>query len=99
MVRMKVICGIEIKNETEPLGQYWGSINRQQNSLSVKDSSLDFMIHAVSIEVHAHVLIRCSKYKDLRNRMFANLSGQQSLRSILSTPRLSTKVIEYIEQT
>ncbi|PZD24359.1 hypothetical protein A1F97_11141, partial [Pyrenophora tritici-repentis] len=42
---------------------------------------------------------RCSKYKDLRNRIFANVSGRNSLRTILSTPQLATKVIEYMEQT
>jgi hypothetical protein len=42
---------------------------------------------------------RCNKYKDLRNRIFANLSGQHSLRTILSTPQLATKAIEYMEQT
>lgn len=47
----------------------------------------------------AHVLLRCSKYKDLRNRIFANLSGRNSLRTILSTPQLATKAIEYMEQT
>ena len=47
----------------------------------------------------AHVLLRCSKYKDLRNRIFANLSGRNSLRKILSTPQLATKAIEYMEQT
>jgi hypothetical protein len=47
----------------------------------------------------AHVLLRCRKYKDLRNRIFANLSGRHSLRTILSTPQLATKAIEYMEQT
>lgn len=47
----------------------------------------------------AHVLLRCSKYKDLRNRIFANLSGRHSLRTILSKPQLATKAIEYMEQT
>jgi ribonuclease HI len=47
----------------------------------------------------AHILLRCSKYKDLRNRIFANLSGRHSLRTILSTPQLATKAIEYMEQT
>jgi ribonuclease HI len=47
----------------------------------------------------AHVLLRCSKYKDLRDRIFANLSGRHSLRTILSTPQLATKAIEYMEQT
>jgi ribonuclease HI/retron-type reverse transcriptase len=47
----------------------------------------------------AHVLLRCSKHKDLRNRIFANLSGRHSLRAILSTPQLATKAIEYMEQT
>jgi hypothetical protein len=45
-----------------------------------------------------HVL-SCSKYKDLRSRIFANQSGRNSLRTILSTPQLATKAIEYIEQT
>jgi hypothetical protein len=47
----------------------------------------------------AHVLLRCRKHKDLRNRIFANLSGRHSLRTILSTPQLATKAIEYMEQT
>jgi hypothetical protein len=47
----------------------------------------------------AHVILRCSKHKDLRNRIFANLSGRHSLRTILSTPQLATKAIEYMEQT
>jgi hypothetical protein len=47
----------------------------------------------------AHILLCCSKYKDLRNRIFANLSRQHSLRTILSTPQLATKAIEYMEQT
>jgi ribonuclease HI len=42
---------------------------------------------------------RCSKYKDLRNRIFANLSGRHNLRTILSTPQLAIKAIEYMEQT
>jgi hypothetical protein len=45
----------------------------------------------------AHVILRCSKYKDLRKRIFANLSGRHSLRTILSTPQLATKAIEYIK--
>ena len=47
----------------------------------------------------AHVILRCSKYKDLRNHIFANLSGRHSLRTILSTPQLATKAIKYMEQT
>lgn len=47
----------------------------------------------------AHFLLRYSKHKDLQNRIFANLSGQNSLRTILSTPQLATKAIEYMEQT
>jgi hypothetical protein len=47
----------------------------------------------------AHILLSCSKYKDLRSRIFANLSGRNSLRTILSTPQLATKAIKYIEQT
>jgi ribonuclease HI len=47
----------------------------------------------------AHVILRCSKYKDLRKRIFANLSGRHSLRTILSMPQLATKAIEYMEQT
>jgi hypothetical protein len=46
-----------------------------------------------------HILLCCRRYKDLWNRIFANLSGQHSLRTILSTPQLATKAIEYIEQT
>jgi ribonuclease HI len=47
----------------------------------------------------AHVLLRYSKYKDLQKRIFANLSRRHSLRTILSTPQLATKAIEYMEQT
>ena len=47
----------------------------------------------------AHVILCCSKYKDLRKRIFANLSGRHSLRTILSTPQLATKAIEYMERT
>jgi hypothetical protein len=47
----------------------------------------------------AHILIHCSKYQDLRSRIFSNLSGQDNLRTILSTPQLATKAIEYIVQT
>jgi ribonuclease HI len=47
----------------------------------------------------AHILIHCSKYRDLRNRVFSSLSGQDNLRTILSTPQLATKTIEYVEQT
>jgi hypothetical protein len=46
-----------------------------------------------------HILLHCSKRRNLRNRIFANLSGRHSLRTILSTPRLATKAIEYMEQT
>jgi hypothetical protein len=47
----------------------------------------------------AHGILRCSKYKDLWNRIFANLARRHSLRTILSTPQLATKAIEYMEQT
>jgi hypothetical protein len=47
----------------------------------------------------AHILLRCSKYEDLRNRIFANVSGRRCLRTILSTPHLATKAIEYTKQT
>ena len=47
----------------------------------------------------AHILLHCSKYRDLRNRIFANLSERDNIRTILSTPQLATKAIEYIEQT
>jgi hypothetical protein len=47
----------------------------------------------------AHVILSCNKYKYLRKRTFANLSGRHSLRTILSTPQLATKAIEYMEQT
>jgi ribonuclease HI len=47
----------------------------------------------------AHVLLSCSKYKDLRSRIFANLSGRNSLRTNLSTPQLAIKAIKYMEQT
>jgi hypothetical protein len=40
---------------------------------------------------------RCNKYKDLRNRIFASLSGRHSLRTVLSTPQPATKAIEYME--
>ncbi|EUC39863.1 hypothetical protein COCMIDRAFT_61111, partial [Bipolaris oryzae ATCC 44560] len=32
----------------------------------------------------AHFLLHCSRHKDLWNRIFANLSGRNSLRTILS---------------
>jgi hypothetical protein len=47
----------------------------------------------------AHILLYCNKRRNLRNRIFANLSGRHSLRTILSTPQLATKAIEYMEQT
>jgi hypothetical protein len=47
----------------------------------------------------AHVLLYCSKRRNLRNRIFANLSRRDNIRAILSTPQLATKAIEYIEQT
>ena len=42
----------------------------------------------------AQVLLRCSKYKDRLNRIFANLSDPDSHRTSLSTPQLATKAIE-----
>jgi hypothetical protein len=47
----------------------------------------------------AHILLCCRTHKDLRNRIFGNLSGRDNLRTILSTPQLATKAIEFIEQT
>ena len=47
----------------------------------------------------AHVLVCCSTYKDLRNRIFGHLSRQHSLKAILSTPQLAAKAIKHIEQT
>jgi hypothetical protein len=47
----------------------------------------------------AHILLHCSKRRNLRNRIFANLSGRDNLRAIPSTPQLATKTIEYVEQT
>ena len=47
----------------------------------------------------SHVLLRCSMYKDLRNRLFGHLSRRHSLRIILSEPQLATKAIKYMEQT
>jgi ribonuclease HI len=47
----------------------------------------------------AHVLLYCSKRRNLRNRIFANLSGRDNLRTILGTPQLATKAIQYVEQT
>jgi ribonuclease HI len=47
----------------------------------------------------AHILLHCSKRRTLRNRIFANLSGRDNIRTILSTPQLATKAIEYVEQT
>ena len=47
----------------------------------------------------AHVLLHCSKRRNLRNRIFANLSGRDNIRAILSTPQLATKAIQYVEQT
>jgi hypothetical protein len=46
-----------------------------------------------------HILLHCSKRRTLRNRIFANLSRQDSIRTILSAPQLATKAIEYVEQT
>ena len=47
----------------------------------------------------AHILLYCNKRRNLRNRIFANLSGRNNIRTILGTPQLATKAIEYIEQT
>ena len=47
----------------------------------------------------AHVLLQCVTYKDIRNRIFGNLSGRDDLRKILSKPQLATKAIEYMEKT
>jgi hypothetical protein len=47
----------------------------------------------------AHILLHCSKRRDLRNHIFSNLSGRDNIRTILCTPRLATKAIEYVEQT
>jgi hypothetical protein len=47
----------------------------------------------------AHILLHCSKHRNLRNRIFANLSGRDNIRAILGTPQLATKAIQYIEQT
>jgi hypothetical protein len=47
----------------------------------------------------AHILLYCSKRRNLRNRIFANLSGQDNLQTILSTPQLATKATQYVEQT
>jgi ribonuclease HI len=47
----------------------------------------------------AHILLYCNKRRNLRNRIFANLSGRDNIRTILSTPQLATKAIEYVEQT
>lgn len=47
----------------------------------------------------AHILLQCSKHRNLRNSIFANLSGRDNIRAILSTPQLATKAIQYIEQT
>ncbi|KAG9380609.1 hypothetical protein A1F94_009504 [Pyrenophora tritici-repentis] len=44
----------------------------------------------------AHFLLHCSRHKDLRNRIFANPSGRNSLRTILSTPQLVIKAIGYL---
>ena len=47
----------------------------------------------------AHILLHCSKRRHLRDRIFANLSGRDNIRTILGTPQLATKAIEYVEQT
>jgi ribonuclease HI len=47
----------------------------------------------------AHILLHCSKHRHLRDRIFANLSGRDNIRTILGTPQLATKAIEYVEQT
>lgn len=45
----------------------------------------------------AYVLLRYSKYKDLRDSVFADISGQHSLRPILSALQLATRAIENME--
>jgi hypothetical protein len=47
----------------------------------------------------AYILLHCSERRDLQNRMFGNLPGRDNLRTILNTPQLATKAIQYIEQT
>jgi hypothetical protein len=47
----------------------------------------------------AHILLHCSKCRNLQNRIFATLSRQDNLQTILSTPQLATKAIQYVEQT
>jgi hypothetical protein len=47
----------------------------------------------------AHILLHCGKRRNLRNRIFGNLSGRDNLRTILNTPQLATKAIQYVEQT
>ena len=47
----------------------------------------------------AHILLHCSKRRHLRDRIFANLSGRDNIRTTLGTPQLATKAIEYVEQT
>jgi ribonuclease HI len=46
-----------------------------------------------------HILLRCSMFKDLRNRIFGTLTGRNDLRTILSKAQLATKAIRYMEQT
>ena len=47
----------------------------------------------------AHVLLSCRHYKDLRRQELGHLPGRNNLRAILSTRKLATKAIRFMEQT
>ena len=47
----------------------------------------------------AHVLLSCRHYKDLRKQELGRLPGSSDLRKILSTRKLATKAIRFMEQT
>ncbi|KAJ6267448.1 hypothetical protein PSV08DRAFT_411820 [Bipolaris maydis] len=47
----------------------------------------------------AHILLNYSKRRNVRNRVFTNLSRGDNLQAILSTRQLAIKVIQYLEQT
>lgn len=47
----------------------------------------------------AHVLLSCRHYKDLRRQELGHLPGRSNLRAILSTRKLATKAIKFMERT
>ena len=51
-------------------------------------------------ECYTHTLPMCEiNYKDIRKRIFGNLTERDDVRAILSKPKLATKTVEYIEHT